>query len=399
LSAYIFTLFAAPFFRIINTNGHFITTSYRFWNDKAVLIDRFGGVPYHIVDQIIILLAIMLVADSLEKIKTLSKKSLIIRIITTVGVLTFLLSFSPAYFLLVICSLFLTLLWLLVTRKPWFKIGFLGIILIILFPISLLIRSYIVQQYYSVIAQIESTWQIHPPLIDVLLTTGPILLFAWLGIKEYFHKLNFVKIIFFNFIFISYLFFFSPLALFLGTTNTRFSTPVSYIFFAVLTVAGIKKIKYLAIIGLIVFFLFIPGNIESMRDRLNDQNLNNSPISYLPQGMIDGFKFLNTLPGKQAVLTTPAQFLGTIIPIYSDKPVYLARPGQQPGYDQKSVLSAKFYWNIFSEDQAKEFMNKNQIVYVVLTSIEGYPPDKLKNYKFLREIYRNKDIIIWKLQI
>jgi len=79
----------------------------------------------------------MLVAVSLDKFNGLSKKSLIIRIIVTVSFLTFLLSFSPGYFLLVVCSLFLTLLWLLVTRKPWLKIGFLGIILAILFPISL----------------------------------------------------------------------------------------------------------------------------------------------------------------------------------------------------------------------------------------------------------------------
>lgn len=395
LSAYILALFAAPFFRISNANNHLTAISYRFWNDKAVLIDRFGNIPYHIVDQIIVLLVIMFVADSLDILKDLSKKSLIVRIITVVSLLTFLLSFSPGYFLLVISSLSLTLLWLLITRKSWPKIGFLLIILAILFPISLLIRSYIVQQYYSVIAQIESTWQIHPPFIDVLLTTGPILLFACLGIKEYFRKLSFIKIIFFNFIFISYLLFFSPLALFLGITNIRFLTSFGYIFFAVLTVIGIKKVKYLVIITLVIFLLFIPGNIESIQNRLNDQNLNNSPISYLPRGIIDGLKFLETVPRKQSVLTTPAQFLGSVVSIFSGKPVYLVRPGQQPDYDQKSDLSAKLYWNIFSEDQAKEFMNKNQIGFVVLTSIEGYPPNNLKNYKFLKEIYHNQDIVIY----
>lgn len=393
LSAYILALFAAPFFRIINANGHFITTNYRFWNDKAVLIDRFGGIPYHIVDQIIVLLVVMLVVDSLEKIKNLSKKSLIIRIITIVGTLTFLLSFSPAYFLLVIGSLFLTSIWLFIGKKSWSRVGFLGIILVILFPITLFIRSTFNDQY-SVVTQIESAWQIHPPFIDVLLTTGPILLFAWLGIKEYFHKLSFIKIIFFNFIFISYLLFFSPLASFLGITNTRFLTPLNYIFFAILTVAGIKRLRFLFIISLIVFLLFVPGNIESIRSQINDQNLN-SPISYLPKGIVDGLKSLETVPGQQAVLTTPAQFLGSVVSIYSGKPVYLVRPGQQPDYALKSDLSAKFYWNIFSEDQAKEFMNKNQIGFVVLTSIEGYPPNNLKNYKFLKDIYHNKDIVIY----
>jgi len=111
--------------------------------------------------------------------------------------------------------------------------------------------------------------------------------------------------------------------------------------------------------------------------------------------MVDGFKFLETVPGQQTVLTTPAQFLGSVVSIYSGKPVYLVRPGQQPDYVQKSESSAKFYWNIFSEDQAKAFMDKNQIGFVVLTSIEGYPPNNLKNYKFLKEIYHNQDIVIY----
>ncbi|EKE14831.1 MAG: hypothetical protein ACD_12C00273G0005 [uncultured bacterium] len=391
LSAYILTLFAAPFFQIINKQ----ILVYRFWNDKAVLVDRFGGVPYHITSQIIILLVILFIADSLDKFNTLSKRSIIIRKFVVVGFLAFLLSFSPGYFLLTVSSLILSLLCLVIIRKSWLQIKFLGIILVILFPISFLIRSYIILQYYSVIAQIESAWQIHPPFIDVIYTTGPILLFAWLGFKDYFRKFSYIKLIFFNFIFTSYLFFFSPLALFIRTTNTRFLTSLNYIFFAVLTVAGIKKLKSLFIISLIVFLLFIPGNYRSISDRINDQNLNNSPISYLPKGIIDGFKFLSTLPGQQAILTTPAQFLGTLASIYSNKPVYLVRPGQQLDYQPKSDLAAKFYWKILSDPEAMLFLDKNQIGYVVLTSLENYPPEKLKSYKFLKKIYHNKDIVIY----
>lgn len=391
LSAFVLTLFAAPFFNIVNKQ----IVVYHFWNDKSVLIDRFGGVPYHMVDQIIVLLVIVLLANSLDKFNYLSKKILTIRAIVTICLLTFLLSFSPGYFVLLISSVFLTWLWFLVIKKTWSKIAFLGIILAILAPIAFLIRNYIVNQYNLDVVQVESNWQIHPLFLDVVLTTGPILLFVWLGIKDYFRKISTIKLIFFNFVFTSYLLYFSPLAKYLGTTNTRFLTPLNYIFFAVLTVAGIKKIKSLVIVSLIIFVLFIPGNVESLRSRLNDQNLNNSPISYVPKGIIEGFKYLSTKSGQQAVLTTPAQFLGTLAAVYSNKSVYLARPGQQPDYYQKSDQSAKFYWKSFSEIEAKQFLDKNQIGYVALTSIEGYPPEKLKDYKFLKEIYHNKDIVIY----
>lgn len=392
LAAYILALFSAPFFKIVVSNNLKIIP-YRFWDDQAVLINRFSSVPYHISAQIIVLLIILITADSLDKIVSLSKKVVIIRFVVIISLLFFLLSFSPASFLLVVFSLILTLIWLLFSKQFFSKIKFLGIILFITFPLSLFMKIFYINKFFSDVSQTESSWQIHPPLIFVFLTIGPILLFFWLGFKNYFRQLTTIKIIFFSFVFSSYLMFVSPIAFYLKTTNMRFLSPLNYILLAVLTVVGIKKLKYLLIICLTLLLLFIPGNIEGIRSQINDPNLV-SPISYLPKGIIDGFRYLDTLPGKQAVLTTPAQFLGMVAPIYSGKPVYLNRPGLYK-YDQKIDMAAKFYWNIFSEDQAKEFMNKNQIGFVVLTSIEGYPPNNLKNYKFLKEIYHNKDIVIY----
>ena len=173
----------------------------------------------------------------------------------------------------------------------------------------------------------------------------------------------------------------------------RFLSPLNYTLLAVLTVVGIKKLKTLLVVCLILLLLFIPGNFEGIRSQINDPNLV-SPISYLPKGIIDGFKFLDTLPGKQTVLTTPAQFLGMIASIYSGKPVYLNRPGLYK-YDEKVNITARFYLGLLEERQAKEFLEKNQIGFIILTSIENYPLDKLGQYNFLKKIYQNKDIVIF----
>ena len=106
---------------------------------------------------------------------------------------------------------------------------------------------------------------------------------------------------------------------------------------------------------------------------------------------------MDTLPGKKTVLTTPAQFLGMVAAIYSGKPVYLNRPGLYK-YDQKVDITAKFYWGLLDERQAKEFLEKNQISFVTLTSVEDYPVDKLADYKFLKKIYQNKDIVIFRFE-
>ena len=383
LAAYVLAIFSAPI------------PPFRFWNDQATLFNRFGNIPYHISDQIIVLLIILIVTDSLDKIVSLSKKTVIIRSAAIIGLLFFLLSFSPASFLLIVASLVLTLIWFLFSKQSFSKIKFLGVILFMTFPLALFMKIFYINKFFSGVSQAEISWQVHPPLIFVFLTTGPILLFCWLGFKNYFRQLTTIKIIFLSFVFSSYLMFFSPIAFYLKTTNTRFLSPLNYILLAVLTVAGIKKLKSLLIICLMLLVLFIPGNIEGIKSQINDPNLA-STISYLPKGIIDGFKYLDTLPGKQTVLTTPAQFLGMIASIYSGKPVYLNRPGLH-NYDQKADITAKFYWGSLSEHQAKEFLEKNQIGYVALTSIEDYPLDKISQYGFLKKIYQNQDVVIFQL--
>src|SRR3989339_537481 len=97
LAAYVLTLFSAPFFKIV-INNNLKIIPYRFWNDQATLFNRFGNIPYHISDQIVVLLLILIVTNSLDKIVSLSKKTVITRFIVIVGLLSFLLSFSPASF-------------------------------------------------------------------------------------------------------------------------------------------------------------------------------------------------------------------------------------------------------------------------------------------------------------
>lgn len=392
LAAYILTLFSAPFFKIL-INNKITFTPFRFWNDQAVLINRFGSVPYHISAQIIILL-IIIISDSLDKIPSLTKKDIIVKTMFLIGLLLFLLSFSPASFLLITSSLIMTIVWLILSKQSILKIKFLAIALLVSLPISFFMKFFYINKFFSDVSQVESAWQIHPPLTHVFLTIGPILLFCLFGLKNYFRNLNTVKTVLLSFVLSSYFMFFSPVALLLKTTNMRFLSPLNYIFLAVLTVLGIKKLKHLLLVCIMLLLLFIPANIDAIKIQINDPNLVSS-ISYLPKDVVDGFKYLSFLPGDQKVLTTPAQFIGMIVPVYSGKQVYLNRPGLYY-YDKKIDLVSRFYWNTLGgENESKKFLEKNQIGYVVLTSLEDYPIDKLTGYKFLKKIYQNNNIVIY----
>ena len=150
----------------------------------------------------------------------------------------------------------------------------------------------------------------------------------------------------------------------------------------------------------VTFFLLfsLPPNISAFVEKLNDKNLN-SPISYVPKGIVEGFKFLDRQPQRSNVLLTPSQFLGTVVSAFTDRRTYIARHAATPDYLDKNLRTSNFYLGAMSDDQALDFLKKNDLQFVVLTSIEGYDVNLLFRYPFLREIYRNKDIIIFKTHV
>jgi hypothetical protein len=237
----------------------------------------------------------------------------------------------------------------------------------------------------------------------VILNLGPGLIIGLFGLLLFFKNFSPLKLIFFIFAVVSFSLFFSEANVIYQTHNGRFLSPLSYILLAVISVLGIeqmgnffkKKRVFIAFfITLLIFIYSLLPNITSFIALLNDKNLN-SPITYLPKGIIDGFNFLGKYPEKGDVLLTPSQFLGTVLPAFADRKVYVAKHSATPNYIDKNIITSNFYLGYMSDSQAREFMIKNGLKFVILTSIEGYDVQPLFKYSFLKEIYRNKDIIIF----
>ena len=94
---------------------------------------------------------------------------------------------------------------------------------------------------------------------------------------------------------------------------------------------------------------------------------------------------------------TPSQFLGTVLPIFVRRRTYVARQIITPNYIDKNIRTSNFYLGAMTDQEALSFLRKNGLRFVALTSIEGYDVKQLFKYPFLKEIYRNKDIIIFKV--
>ena len=401
--AYVLTLFAAPFFQIIKNGSTFSILRFDFWSDKSVLWKRFGSIPYHLSADIIVIVILLLIGNIWERLDKLSFRSLLIKTILISFLTIFLLTFSPSSALLIGCAIGLSSLFIFIKsvlrreKKQLGRIVIFSLIFLSLFVAAgLLIRSYLLTTYYSIAFGFEKAWQEKPKIAQFVLTHGPLFLLAFLGIVTYIRHLTKIRLVFLSFVIGSYTLFFSPLALLLSTTNTRFLSSLSYVLFAVLAVLWIKKTRYLLILGLFVLFFSLPSNIVSFQTIINDKNID-SPISYLPIGVVDAFKYIDKVPERGNVLTTPSQFLGCVVTIFTTRKTYVGRHNITINYLDKNITSSNFYLGAMTNEQAEEFLQKNGIRLVMWTSIEGYELKALYRYPFLKEVYKNKDSVIFKV--
>lgn len=382
------------------------------WYAPNSVFDRLTPIPHHLLGMIVVLIISIILGVLFEDLINISFKRIVFLAIILSLLLVAVFSFYPFVILLVcggvglvVCCFFLDAI---VKKKPDIlkKIFvFLTVFITIVIPCVLIIRSYYYKTVFFTNTKTDETvYHLSVPLTLILTNIGVIVVFIPLAIKEFFKKNNTTKLFFTGFVLTSYGLYMTRLDLLLGTHNGRFLSPLSFVLFGSLAALGIKtisnffvKFKSLIFVLLTIILLsyFIPSTIKLQQWRMSDRNIF-SPITYLPKTIIDGFVFLNADPETRAVLTSPSQFLGVIVPIYVNKHVYIGRHAMTPNYTEKAAIADRFYLGQMSVNEAEEFFNKNNIGFVILTSIEGYLEKDLKVYPFLKEFYRNSDIVIFK---
>jgi 4-amino-4-deoxy-L-arabinose transferase-like glycosyltransferase len=199
----------------------------------------------------------------------------------------------------------------------------------------------------------------------------------------------------------SYLYYFTSLARYFGTFNSRFLTASVYILFGTLAILGIieianwfgKRKKILIsslILLLLVYFFWITAIIYKSFGPVDQ-------TSYLPNSIYNGMQFLGNQPDKRAVLTSPDKYFGAVVPVFADKNVYIARPMFTPDFENRSNIADRFFRGDMDQTEAKKFLNDNKIGFVLLTFMENYQPENLNKYSFLNLIYDKEGVKIFKV--
>lgn len=409
ISAWLLSVFATPFIKIANIDNQLKIVPYEYWYAPLSVFHRFGVLPHQLTSIISIIIVLLLVDRIIFRLDSLKWPQLLNRTLIIGLLLVFMLTFIPFQVINLISS-FLIVSWiyfnlyLLKNNKTnIFKlIIFLGLILTIVFPTAIYIKISIQSIGSFARASIwEMAQQYYPRFWEFIAVSGPILIFIPFGIRAFFKSTIPLKFLLFFFTIISYIYFYSPLAVFFGSHNGRFINPIVYVLFGVLAVLGIKTVagtkKPVLLTGLLAVFLgyFLIVTLVIYRSLPGID-----VFSYLPKGLISGIKIIDQQPDNKAVLTSPMVNLGVIVPVVVDRKVYLGNFLATPDYDNKTVIVHEFYEGLMSNERAKQLFEENNIGYAILSSLEmnkfgNYKVGTLEAYPFLKKIYQNKDIIIF----
>lgn len=413
ISAWLLSLFATPFIKIININNHLKIIPYDYWYAPMSIFHRFGSLPHHLTSTILIVLILLLADRVISGLDSLNWPQLLKKTLIIALLLVFMLTFAPFQVINLLSSLsivgwiYFNLCLLKNNKKSVLKlIIFLGLTLIIVFPSAIYIKISLQSIDYFKRASIwEMTQQNYPGFWEFFAVTGPILIFIPFGIKTFFKSKIPLKFLFFFYTFFCYIYFYSPLAATFGSHNGRFVNPVVYVLFGVLTILGIKVAasrltkKPILLTGLrlifLGYFLIVTSVIYKSMPEVDI-------FSYLPKELIAGIKVLDRQSDKKVVLTSPMLPLGVIVPVIVDRKVYLGRSVSTPDFENKTVIVHQFYEGIMTNEQAKQLVIENNIGYVILSSLEthqfgDYKADTLEAYPFLKKIYENKAVKIFKV--
>ncbi len=398
LGAWLLGLLATQF---VNTR----LVPYDYWYFPLSLFHRLGSAPHHLLSTIFIILIIILLAKLFSDFHKFNLTKITCLTLSILFIMISLLSFAPFY-VISIMSGTLTLGFIDLIKKVELKlVYFLGLLVGIILPTALFFKYLHTGPLFQSTIAWETAQQSYPSLWELILYTGPVLIFIPFGIKSYFQEKTPLKILFFLFTLFSYLYFYTPLSLYLGSHNHRFLSPVSYTLFGVLAFLGMKAVTNRlpknkifpagTVIIFLGYFVVITAILYQTTFSTVDQ------LSYLPKDLITGIKTLDSFPDKKAVLTSPALSLGVIVPVIADRNVYLGRLIFTPDFAKRTALSDQFYLGQLSDQQARNLMQENNIGYVILGAIEkshsSYNSRDLEKYSFLKKIFENNQVAIYKV--
>lgn len=399
LFAFLFVLFSGDFF-IVALSPILTLTPINYWYAIGSPFSRFSNaVPHHQLMQIIFLAGLFFVSRKNKSINII-KETAVLFILSLL-----LLSLSPPHLILFWLATFITKsIYILILKAGDARGRALLFSFLLTLPIAFFLNQFVSSSPSLLAGKI---WDInhyfYPSLSLFVQNTGPLLILAILGLPFYFSRFSLSKLLFFSATLFSFLFVLTPqltpVLRFAGIHNLRFNSAVSYIFLSVSSILFIDRILRKPLIKFAVFSSLLSFFLVSLY--ANWRIMLKVPyragnLQFVPVPLYQGIKLLDKVndDNSKTVLTTPNSLYSLLVTSIAGKRVYLGRTIFTLDMGKKAAVVDTFYTFKMTPNEAKDFLEKEKIGFILFSPWEVDTEKILTKYDFLKMSFQNGYLII-----
>lgn len=385
-----------------------IATKSYFYNFTASL-NRIGGV-FHLVLQNALSISVLLIGSDIIGLlikKETGLKTLMRTILLSI-LLVALTLINPVYTLINLISLAISAV-ILLWGKPDIRLSskILYLALVALTPLLIpyaVIRGALQNDFYRYFRSWEAT--IKPASTgEVIGSMGMIFYLALPGLGFYLKKLTVLRSVTLAWLLVQFILYFSPVPGYLRIPYFRLLQPPSY------TVMGVAAMEILIlpyhllhrfryaktgiIVSAIFVGLYVSLQVPAIRSELDARLQNHILPSWLNNVERETMAGLLFLKSKPAGLTLSIGNLELLVPVVSVKPVYVGHSSLTLDYPRKIGLAAKFFSRNMTPVEAREFLNRENIKYIISRNDNVDSAALSLKVPDMAVIYKNKTVTVW----
>lgn len=424
--SFIMFLFATSFPSMASqADGEVVISSLNLFRGKNTIYTRFENVPSTYIINIFLLVSFLLLTNFISLLK--KKYSLVSQGLLkispfkllfnsfVISLFLFLLSIgdSAKTFVLLISYLLMTLFFCSKNNKLSYFIVIIITFIIMVIPSLVIVKILSSSLSQNAVYHAANLWDVnnhiaqlkhlysHP--IELLMAFGMFGMTVFIGIPYILMSkktmiMQFSLILFF----VSVLGFFIPITDRTSIPGFRFMSSSAYIFGSVIALYGLltvekfmkrKLLSVLVLLVLIINFITIQSSFRRQIKILADPY---SHFAYMPTDLYNGFMFLRNLPPKNAtVLANPKTSMDILIPGLTGKKTYSGHLLMTYNTPIKDTEAVNFFYGDFSTDLKYEFIKEKNIKYIITAKYSKIPDSFIKNYTFMKQIFRNDIMSIY----
>lgn len=194
-------------------------------------------------------------------------------------------------------------------------------------------------------------------------------------------------------------FFLIPFASFIGLSKIRLYAMVPFVSFSFIFCWVIFTMFRKNIAVMLLLFVICLNFLTSVSLLIQNINrINNQPLYsniYYPDSQWNAINFLKHEAPNQSVVLSDEN-IGNIIPAFIPITSYFGHVNLTVHFKEKQNKVWRFYTENMKNEEAEKFIHENHISYIWYGTEEKALGNKTISYPFLKSIYQNGEIIIFK---